>query len=71
MTTNAYNQKEKVYEEIFISPFLKDTQSEALKVLMAIRQAHSEAYGWKEISGFVEQLPNGSWRAVRHHVQYR
>ena len=49
----------------------KDTEDDALRVLDDIRSIHSSDYGWVEIKGFVEQLPNGKWRAVRHHVQYK
>lgn len=55
------------YKETFVSPFEKETKGDALRVLDAIRSAHSSAYGWREIEGFVEQLPNGKWRAVRVH----
>lgn len=63
--------KKQVFHEVFVSPFEKDTESEALKVLKAIRDLHSEEYGWKEIDGFVERLPNGKYRAVREHAQYK
>ena len=55
------------YEETFKSPFEKDTQEEALRVLDAIREVHSAENGWEEINGYVEKLPNGKWRAVRQH----
>ena len=56
-----------VFKETFVSPFEKETKSDALKTLDAIRAAHSSAYGWVEIEGYAEQLPNGKWRAVRKH----
>lgn len=56
-----------VYEETFVSPFEKDTQEGAQKVLEEIRKAHPAEKGWEEIEGFTEQLPNGKWRAVRRH----
>ena len=56
-----------IYTETFVSPFEKNTKSDALKVLEAIRQTHDSAHGWVEIEGYVEQLPNGKWRAVRKH----
>ena len=59
----------KVFREVFVSPFHKDTKDEARKELQAIRNAHPSQYGWVEIRGFVEQLPNGKWRAVREHEQ--
>lgn len=65
------NGKHKTFEERFVSPFQKETRSDALGVLEAIRNAHSPAYGWIELEGFVEQLPNGKWRAVCHHAQYK
>lgn len=71
MTTSFIHGKEKVYEETFISPANQLTKGDALKVLNSIRSCHPESSGWVEIDGFVEQLPNGSWRAIRHHVQYR
>ncbi len=64
------NNKEEVYRETFFSPFEKDTEEDAFKVLQAIRESHSEIYGWKEIRGFVEKLPNGKYRAVREHAKY-
>ncbi|MBO4293129.1 MAG: hypothetical protein J5881_01905 [Clostridia bacterium] len=60
-----------VYREVFVSPFEKKTENEALKVLQAIREVHSEEHGWKEIRGFVEKLPNGKYRAVREHAQFK
>lgn len=57
----------KIFQETFISPFQKETEGDALKTLEAIREAHPESSGWFEIDGFVEQLPNGKWRAVRKH----
>ena len=59
-----------VYREVFVSPFEKDTEGEALKVLQSIRESHPAICGWKEIRGFVEQLPNGKYRAVREHAKY-
>ena len=59
-----------VYREVFRSPFLKDTEAEAFKVLQSIRKVHSPEHGWEEIRGYVEKLPNGKFRAVREHVKY-
>lgn len=59
-----------VYQEVFVSPFEKDTEGEALRVLQEIRNSHSAMYGWKEIRGFVQELPNGKYRAVREHAKY-
>lgn len=56
-----------IFEETFVSPFEKDTKEEAYVVLQKIREAHPAEKGWEEIRGFTEQLPNGKWRAVRHH----
>lgn len=64
------HKKEKVFEETFISPFLKNTEGDALRVLTAIREAHPASSGWVEKRGFAEQLPNGKWRAVRQHAKY-
>lgn len=63
------NGKTKVYEETFTSPE-KDSESAALYTLRNIRICHSTDHGWIELSGYVEQLPNGKWRAVRHHAKY-
>ncbi|MBE5806402.1 MAG: hypothetical protein E7313_06860 [Clostridiales bacterium] len=60
-----------VYREIFKSAFEKETEEQAQIVLDAIREVHSEEYGWKEIRGYVEKLPNGKYRAVREHAQYK
>ena len=62
---------ENYFEEVFRSPFEKNTEEDALRVLEAIRSCHPAEYGWEEIKGFVEQLPNGKWRAVRHHRRKR
>ncbi len=62
--------KREVYREVFISPFEKDTEGEALNVLQSIRSCHPSMYGWEEIRGFVEKLPNGKYRAVREHAKY-
>ena len=59
------------FEETFVSPFEKDTKGDALRVLNEIRKAQDSAHGWIELEGFVEQLPNGKWRAVRHHAKQR
>ena len=73
----------KTYEETFVSPFLKDTEGEALKTLEQIRAAHPEfvekdggrQYGWKELKGYAEQVldekGNIKWRAVRVHELHR
>ena len=65
------NGKLKTFEEIFRSPFEKDTESDALRTLNAIREAHPATFGWVEFEGYAEKLPNGKWRAVRHHAQYK
>lgn len=62
--------REKIYEETFVSPFEQETEGDALRVLGEIRRAHSSEYGWVEIRGFAEHLPNGKWRAVRVHAKY-
>lgn len=62
--------KTKVFEEKFVSPFEKENQSDALRVLDAIRAEHPASKGWVEEEGFAEQLPNGKWRAVRKHAKY-
>lgn len=59
-----------VYREVFVSPFQEETEGNALRILQQIRDAHPSEYGWKEIRGFVEKLPNGKYRAVREHVKF-
>lgn len=66
-----WNGKTKVFEETFRSPFEKETEGEALRTLSDIRAAHPLSSGWVEFSGYAEHLPNGKWRAVRHHAQYK
>ena len=66
MATNTERQKTDYFEETFFSPFFKDTEADALKVLDAIRTAHPASAGWVEINGYVEKI-NGKWRAVRVH----
>lgn len=56
-----------IFEETFVSPFEKESREEAFMVLNEIRKAHPAESAWEEISAWVEQLPNGKWRAVRHH----
>lgn len=63
--------KTKVYEEPFVSPFGKDTEAEAMRVLNSIRECHPESKGWVEIDGYTEQRADGKWYAVRHHAQYK
>lgn len=58
------------FKEIFRSPFLKDTESDALRVLEQIRKAHPSSAGWVEIRGYVEPH-NGKYRAVREHMQVK
>ncbi len=65
------NGKTKVFEEVFYSAFEKDTRAEAIRVLNDIREAHPQSSGWEEFAGTAEELPNGKWRAVRHHAQYK
>lgn len=64
------NGKQKKFEETFTSPFEKDTEADALKVLDEIRNSHSPDSGWVEFAGYAKQLANGKWVAVRHHVKY-
>lgn len=68
---NFMNGKKLAFDEVFRSPFEKETESEALRTLAAIREAHPAYYGWVEFEGYAEQLSNGKWRAVRHHAQYK
>lgn len=68
--TTMTEGKTKIFEETFVSPFEKNTQGDALRVLDAIRAAHPASSGWVEENGFAEQLPNGKWRAVRKHAKY-
>lgn len=67
---NTHN-KEKVLEEVFVSPFVKTNKADALVVLAEIRKTHSQEFGWVELIGYVEELSPGEFTAVRHHVQYR
>lgn len=64
-------KKKLIHEKIFISPFEKYSESEALQVLDEIRKQFSAKDGWEEIDGYAELLENGKWRAVRKHVQYK
>jgi len=47
----------KIFEEVFESPFKRNTEDDALKVLDEIRAMH-------------EKLQSGQWRAVRKHAKY-
>ena len=76
MTTTApatMNGKQKVFEEIFVSPFEKEHQRDAYRVLDDIRRAHPASSGWVEFSEKtgVVKLPNGKYCAQRHHAQYK
>ena len=57
------------YHEVFVSPFEKETDSEALRILEKIRECHPKESNWVEIKGGVEMLPNGKYRAFREHVK--
>ena len=59
------------YIETFRSPFEKETEKEALKVLQEIRNVHSSEHGWEELEGYIEELSNGKYRAVRKHAKKR
>lgn len=56
-------------EEIFKSPFEKETEGDALDDLQEIRKKYPASSGWVELNAYVEKLPNGKWRAVRHHAK--
>ena len=62
--------RREVFRETFVSPFQKELKSEAQIALNKIRECHSAEYGWEEKDGYVEQLENGKWRAVRVHIKY-
>lgn len=66
----TYNGKNKKFEETFMSPEY-DTKGHALWKLGKVREEFTPLSGWIEFDGFVEQLPNGKWRAVRHHALYK
>ena len=70
MAPERLGPRRKVFEETFISPFEKETEGDALRVLEEIRKNHPPKKGWMEVMGFVEKLPNGKFRAVRIHAQY-
>ena len=55
------------YHETYVSSAEYASESEALKVLNSIREAHPARHGWREIRGFVQPLPNGKYKAVREH----
>ncbi|MBQ2916859.1 MAG: hypothetical protein IJE59_01575 [Clostridia bacterium] len=57
------------FEEVFKSPFEKNTEKEALDVLQEIRECHPASAGWVELNAYAEKLPNGKWRAVRQHAK--
>ena len=54
MATGKYS-----FEEIFRSPFEKDTEGDALDVLQEIRDSHPASSGWVELDAYAEKLPNG------------
>ena len=59
-----------IYKETFKSNFAQTTRDDALVVLDKIRREHPQSSGWQEIEAYVEQSPEGLWRAVRKHVKY-
>lgn len=68
---NEWRGMLKVYEETFRSGVEVSTPAQAEKVLQSIRDNHPESAGWLEISSGVEHLPNGMYKAIRHHAKYR
>ena len=62
--------KTKVYGETFKSPFGKDTESQAEKVLDIIRECHPASSGWVEEAAGIEKR-DGKYYAWRKHAQYR
>lgn len=67
----GFTMAHKIFREVLVSPYEKETECDALNVLQAIRDACPAMYDWKEIQGFVEKLSNGKFRAVREHAQYK
>lgn len=59
------------FSETFVSSGNSLTKDDALRVLQQIRDAHPESSGWVETDGYVEQLSDGKWRAVRVHEKCR
>ena len=59
--------EKKTYTEIS-QPY--DSKAQAHYKLQSIRDHFNEAAGWHEIDGYVEQLPNGKWQAVRVHEKH-
>ena len=60
----------KIFKETFVSPFGKETESDALRVLDQIRKEHDASHGWREINAYVEQHADGKWYAVRVHEKH-
>ncbi len=73
MTTKAMAPTGKTlrYEETFRSASVRPTKESAMRLLDEIRSIHSANYGWVEIDAWIEQVPGGGYRAVRHHAQYK
>ncbi|MNL42253.1 hypothetical protein D3C87_1646960 [compost metagenome] len=71
MTKTSTRNRTLAFEETFESPFEKESEIDALKVLDSIRKSHPESSGWVEEKGYAEQLANGKWRAVRVHKKYK
>ena len=72
LAPETYDGKKKIFEEFFVSPFQKDTESQALQVLDSIRESHPTSSGWVEFETGtgIYKLPNGKWFAQRHHAKY-
>lgn len=70
MAIETLRGKRKVFEETYKDPIEFSNQHEALEALNKIRHNFPSSKGWFEIAGYVEPLPNGKWRAVRHHARY-
>lgn len=61
------NNSTNTYRETFTSPAELETRGDAYLVLDKIRAAHPAESGWVEIDGYVDELSNGKFRAVRVH----
>ena len=66
----TYKGKDLVYEEVFMSPFVRPTEESARRILEEIRNCHSLTYGWVELDARIESK-DGGFVAVRHHAQYK
>ena len=65
MTKMQPENDNKGNEETFASTFKNESESNALKVFEKIRRNHSDLKCWLKQEGYIQELPDGKWSAVK------